>query len=327
MSNELDELTFLLNASVDEVRNTSFSRWQGLTDNSSAMKGFTGEAELAVGSVQGYRWWKMYPMKQDALIGAYGGRWDPGDAFYEGECRRARLYGKVPEHAAPEPSCGCGFWAFWKPADASVILDKTAITIQGVVEGFGTVLIGDKGFRCGKVRLKGLAIDKDHLRRTMEEERKRNFDGYFTQTYKNQLTAGPWRSPTFKTEGAVNTHAQITGRKIESAVDASIPEEILDCAVAEIEGTLEELYPSVKVFCSMSTMRTYFGHDKNYGYASSRCPDVLAMGQDWLQRVLLKLTTLSWDLGEALWETNQGWAAAREVRRMGDLVREIIDEL
>jgi len=324
MSNELDEITFLLNASIDEVRDADYGKWQAADlDNSSAMKGFTGEPELAIGSVTGYRWWKMYPTKQDALIGAYGTRWDAGQDVYEGECRRARLYGKLPEHSAPEPTCGCGFWAFWKPADASVIADSTAITIQGVVEGFGTVLIGEKGFRCGKVRLKGLAVDKDHLRDIMEAERKRNY-GYFGKRYSDKIT-GSWRKPNFRTEGAANTHAQITGRSLEE--EAKIPEDLIDCAVAEIEGNLEQLYPSVKVFSSMSTMRTYFGYDKNYAYASGRYSDVAAMGKVWLQQAMVKLATLRWDLGDSFWETNSGWTAVREVRRMGELVHQIIDEL
>lgn len=315
--NELEKLEFLLNTPVETLKRFNFDLWKVNPDNSSGMKGFTGEPELAIGSVQGYRWWKMYLHKQEALTGAYGGTWTPGKDVYEAGCSATR-FSVGGSHTVPDPNCGCGYWCYWKPDSVESVMgaDKVGAFFQGVVEGFGVVLIGDKGFRCAKAKLKGLALDTDNLRKQMNESRN------------SRMVRTPWGKVDFQTEGAAETHAAITGRTYRD--NTPVPEDLITAAAAEIENNLEELYPQAKVFSSLSTMHTYFGLDKNYGYASSRNAALMTLGKEGLNDALIKLAVVYCSLDDlhAHRYMYSGYSGAMtEIKRMRGLLQEILSEI
>jgi hypothetical protein len=129
--------------------------------------------EPVVGSVVGIRWWRAAPGGLLRSPWRAGYRWHPG--VNEATCypdRRwfGRRQDRPHPRGAPEPSCGCGFYAMWDvpatpPADGFRMLwDVDPETsgsrhrlILGVVEGFGRVLLGTDGFRAQYVRPRALA--------------------------------------------------------------------------------------------------------------------------------------------------------------------------
>lgn len=68
------------------------------------------------------------------------------------------------EDQVPSLDCNCGFYMF-KPG-----YFRPMGTVIGVVEGFGKTIIGDKGYRCEKMRIAALAP---------EPLADRNFERYF----------------------------------------------------------------------------------------------------------------------------------------------------
>ena len=59
-----------------------------------------------------------------------------------------------PKHAAPDPDCTCGLYAMAEPFK----LGDYAKIALATVELFGTVIVGEKGFRAGRQRITALAI-------------------------------------------------------------------------------------------------------------------------------------------------------------------------
>lgn len=64
-----------------------------------------------------------------------------------------------------EVACGCGFWAYWSPYDvrARQLFSDSEIIVTGVVEGFGKIIQGTKGFRCQKLKILALAPDREDV--------------------------------------------------------------------------------------------------------------------------------------------------------------------
>ena len=59
----------------------------------------------------------------------------------------------------PDENCYCGFYAFWDPpAPYSVLSTPGLMPVFGVIEGYGKVVIGSKGFRCAKARVLALHL-------------------------------------------------------------------------------------------------------------------------------------------------------------------------
>jgi hypothetical protein len=116
----------------------------------SVRKGFDGD--LAVGTVTGLRWWDL--SEDDRLHGSRG-PWDPGENI--AVCLRYGNWRNVPHqaaHEAPDEDCDCGFWGYWQRNAAPEV--GGSHPVLGVVEGYGTTLIGDLGFRCAKARIVAL---------------------------------------------------------------------------------------------------------------------------------------------------------------------------
>lgn len=62
---------------------------------------------------------------------------------------------KTPKNHSMK-GCACGFYAYW---DGSNTFSKSD-TVTGIIEGYGEVLAGDKGFRSSKARIIGLALGR-----------------------------------------------------------------------------------------------------------------------------------------------------------------------
>lgn len=105
-----------------------------------------GGIDFAAGSVKGLRSWRVD--KYGRLSGQTVSRvWRPGENV--SECADG-----YEGHRA-EANCGCGFWAYY--ADQDRQFDKG---VTGVIEGYGVVNLGTKGFRAEKARIVALALPK-----------------------------------------------------------------------------------------------------------------------------------------------------------------------
>lgn len=119
--------------------------------------GNRGVMDFAPGSVFGLRWWALdpEPTGEPTLHGMYG-PWNPGENV--AKCRH-----DLPVHPgqpAPAESCSCGLFAYWTP-HPSPLSALRPVHVMGVIEGYGRALIGDKGFRAEKARIRGLSISPD----------------------------------------------------------------------------------------------------------------------------------------------------------------------
>jgi hypothetical protein len=141
--------------------------------------GFDEDRELSLvpGSVAGLRWWGLQLEADEdvSLRGAFGCLWTSEDGGGERVARCHRRLRVLPfpqprlttrttpedrlrvPHAVPARDCGCGFWAYW---DAERSSTWEAQEVGGVIEGYGRVLLGTRGFRSERARLRGLYLPK-----------------------------------------------------------------------------------------------------------------------------------------------------------------------
>jgi hypothetical protein len=125
-------------------------------------KDFAGddhEFEFAVGSIQGVRTWSLDG--QGRLTGVSHQRfWKPGEnvsvcATQQGVCEdeactHCKSARKRERHHF-DPTCQCGFWAYYEHSFSS------NGRVPGVIEGYGRTTVGTKGFRSEKARVLALA--------------------------------------------------------------------------------------------------------------------------------------------------------------------------
>lgn len=106
------------------------------------------------------------------LSGAYGGQWEPGvenvahcrvpvsDVTVQAYDPSAILVPQAfypPRHRSPDTTCQCGFYAFWSTDAAMPFLGANGeLPVLGVIEGYGRCLMGEKGLRCEKARIRGV---------------------------------------------------------------------------------------------------------------------------------------------------------------------------
>jgi hypothetical protein len=146
------------------------------------MNGFAGaDFGLALGHVDGYRWWKLAapnllgsPAHADrdwtveSLIGANEFRWQPGvneavcstDPSHEPPVERFTRPRLLPGDYVPaQDQCGCGFWAYWEPQEHPITGNENAyLPVLGIVRGTGRTLIGPRGFRSQQARIIALHL-------------------------------------------------------------------------------------------------------------------------------------------------------------------------
>lgn len=126
------------------------------------MPGFDGSADLYVGSLKGFRAWRValphpgsneQPMLRSA---SFYYHWAPG--VNKAKCFCSHPACRISEELVTD-DCGHGFWAYAEvPPDvtAGSYLLSGAIICTGVVAGFGSCVVGPKGFRSMKAQLLAL---------------------------------------------------------------------------------------------------------------------------------------------------------------------------
>lgn len=74
----------------------------------------------------------------------------------------------VPQDGEHLPACNCGFYAYYDGSNDYYDPEKHGPDlITGVMEGWGEVLIGARGFRCTRARIVALCIPEKHASREM----------------------------------------------------------------------------------------------------------------------------------------------------------------
>lgn len=111
------------------------------------------EPDFTAGSVTGYRWWALddrVPRSEPALLLGMHAAWQPG----ENTATCLEIPALHPAADVPARGCHCGFYAFWtvQPPYATGSLPQ----VLGVIEGYGRVRTGTKGFRCQTARILAL---------------------------------------------------------------------------------------------------------------------------------------------------------------------------
>lgn len=165
-----------------------------------AHDGFSAdELPLTIGSYLGVRYWTapknvvhempQIPVTIESLDTGTGPHWVPVDLAKtelwlppKTEHSKVRLKGMqkdwepgeniahcgpfgCPDELVPARGCGCGFWAYWQPEEASRHMSNPDVI--GVVEGYGHVVAGDKGFRCSRSRVAALCVLKQRSETTL----------------------------------------------------------------------------------------------------------------------------------------------------------------
>lgn len=105
------------------------------------MSDFSG-IPFAAGTITGLRAWGIDDYGR--LVGGYGQVWRPGENV--AECPKGC--------EGIEEACTCGFYAYHS-------VNSDYGHAEGVIEGYGVVVVGSKGFRCAKARIVGVRIRDD----------------------------------------------------------------------------------------------------------------------------------------------------------------------
>lgn len=148
-------------------RDPQVSSWDDmLKAYSRAMNNYTSDRDtefaslgFAAGVVRGVRSFSVDDLGR--LTGIhYKQVWMPGENL--AECRREHDFGRPPktvtDFGAHLPDCNCGFYGYY---DGSNDYRSSGSTITAVIEGYGSTVIGSRGFRCSKARIVALHIPDD----------------------------------------------------------------------------------------------------------------------------------------------------------------------
>lgn len=120
--------------------------------------GFGGSDEpgFSFGSVHGYRYWAVDPA-EGILLGMHA-TWEPGEnnaaCLSGGVIDGVRVHGK--HEIVPQGACFCGFYAYWQLPPPYPV-PPSMVAVPGVIEGWGLVLPGSKGFRCQVAKVVAIA--------------------------------------------------------------------------------------------------------------------------------------------------------------------------
>lgn len=238
----------------------------GFSDAALAVPDPAGEIPDSFEPVRGYRWWAWKPAPTDQDPAVYARQWDPGllsgmkDRWSPGENIAKCLAGNA--HSASEIPllpCGCGFWAYWQIQHYDI--NSAAYPICGVVEGYGAVIIGEKGFRAAKARIIALAVPFTLMpvsaaRRVKGSPWDRaGFTGKVHYYGMDEHYAGP--SPASLADAAEAEH--------RDQADA-------DAWMGIISDRLAVTYPGAEVFATVGALMAKYPPDKSYGPAEQPCP-------------------------------------------------------
>jgi hypothetical protein len=128
------------------------------------------QPEPLIGSVYGFRWWRVGPGGSLRSPWYGGHRWDRG--FNDARCLERRRF--VPawrsaeEHVAPDRECRCGFYGLWRPPRAErptwvweLDVETSGSThglVFGVFEATGKILLATEGFRAQFAKPVAIAV-------------------------------------------------------------------------------------------------------------------------------------------------------------------------
>lgn len=290
------------------------SRKHGTAAYARGMNGFDGRgvipeedppdlpAEIpdVYGVVRGFRWWtldapplhmsparagQVWPRK---LLRGMQAEWDAGEN--RAVCR-AGAHSMHPEQTVPDENCACGFWAYWELQRHEV--GGRALPVCGVVEGYGAVLIGEKGFRAAKARIVAL-----HLPFTIQPAAEADDDplglGLPQHSYAPRTPGGqrnPWPNhPQFTgsvhympgydpdtgeyydpAAGAPAAGAPVPDLAEPSADERQAARDAAEAWMAVIGDRLEQMYPGAQVFETRNAMEKTFPPDRSYVPAPGQC--------------------------------------------------------
>lgn len=120
---------------------------------------------LVAAELRGYRRFRLTGALLHPTVHSTAGPWSGGRQ--EAEC----LAGGA--HPAPAPSCGCGLYGWYHPADARA---DSGGDVTAVIAARGRVVLGESGFRAQAARIEAVAVprllvrgDVDDLRRALAE--------------------------------------------------------------------------------------------------------------------------------------------------------------
>ena len=126
-----------------------------------------------MGSVYGFRWWRVAPGGSLRSPWHGGYRWEHG--FNDARCLERRRY--VPmwraadDHVVPDRDCRCGFYGLWMPPRAERQTWVWELDVEtsggshgllfGIVEAAGKILLATEGFRAQFARPVAIAVGAD----------------------------------------------------------------------------------------------------------------------------------------------------------------------
>jgi uncharacterized membrane protein (DUF485 family) len=117
--------------------------------------GFHERGRLVPSSVYGCRRWNVNDGKLWSFSAGY--RWEPG--WQTATCHGAPHHLSNP-NGAYGVYCGCGFWAYWnKNGEHVKITMPNPNQVVGIIEGRGSALVGNSGFRVSEARIVALVVD------------------------------------------------------------------------------------------------------------------------------------------------------------------------
>lgn len=129
-----------------------------------------GVAEFAVGSVFGYRHWKLNASAQ-LQSPSHSATWLPGENVakcggFGNDKQVPKIEGEGWEDRAKRVEvwkanhemvdCDHGFYAYFAGSSSSY---ESTLGVSGIIEGYGETLIGTKGFRCMKAKIVALCVE------------------------------------------------------------------------------------------------------------------------------------------------------------------------
>lgn len=110
--------------------------------------GQTSEVETDC-ALLGYRYMKVSPKGElKACVALRHRGWAPG--WQTATCSK-----RWTKHAAPAPKCSCGFYAWYFPHDVAGYAGTWRLPV--VIEGAGTLQLGENGFRAEQARVVAIA--------------------------------------------------------------------------------------------------------------------------------------------------------------------------
>jgi hypothetical protein len=206
------------------------------------------EFDFVAGSVSGLRQWTLegpdfsldphgadlnWPLAP--LTGATGFAWPPG--VLEAACNNGRPHPPPVEVDSDGSRCGCGFWAYWDMSGlaGNRLASGRGLPVLGVVQGFGRVLLGERGFRSQKARIIALA-PAFTIQAELALQSRMGWDEPHSPVdyFESGGTAGLLTPERLAEQEAIQREAQ----------------QHSDAWMAVIQDRLGQMYPSAKVFAT-----------------------------------------------------------------------------